>query len=91
MVRTYCGHGVNSLFHAPPNVPHYAKNKAVGVMAAGQCFTIEPMINEGTWHDEQWPDNWTAVTRDGKRSAQFEETLLVTDDGVEILTAKKSA
>lgn len=60
-------------------------------MAAGQCFTIEPMINEGTWHDEQWPDNWTAVTRDGKRSAQFEETLLVTDDGVEILTAKKSA
>jgi methionyl aminopeptidase len=47
------------------------------------------MINEGTWHDEQWPDNWTAVTRDGKRSAQFEETLLVTDDGVEVLTAKR--
>lgn len=46
------------------------------------------MINEGVWQDEQWPDNWTAVTRDGKRSAQFEETMLVTDDGVEVLTAK---
>jgi methionyl aminopeptidase len=46
------------------------------------------MINEGTWHDEQWDDKWTAVTRDGKRSAQFEETLLVTEDGVEILTAR---
>ncbi|KAJ3310534.1 Methionine aminopeptidase 1 [Boothiomyces sp. JEL0838] len=88
VVRTYCGHGINSLFHAAPNVPHYAKNKAVGVMKPGHCFTIEPMISEGVWQDEQWPDGWTAVTRDGKRSAQFEETLLVTDDGVEILTAK---
>jgi methionyl aminopeptidase len=47
------------------------------------------MINEGTWHDDQWPDGWTAVTRDGKRSAQFEETMLVTEDGVEVLTAKR--
>lgn len=46
------------------------------------------MINEGVWQDEQWPDGWTAVTRDGKRSAQFEETLLVTEDGVEVLTKK---
>ncbi|KAJ3272059.1 Methionine aminopeptidase 1 [Terramyces sp. JEL0728] len=88
VVRTYCGHGINSLFHAAPNVPHYAKNKAVGVMKPGHCFTIEPMISEGVWQDEQWLDGWTAVTRDGKRSAQFEETLLVTEDGVEILTAK---
>ncbi|KAI9193430.1 peptidase M24, structural domain-containing protein [Polychytrium aggregatum] len=87
VVRSYCGHGINGLFHAAPSVPHYAKNKAVGVMKPGHTFTIEPMISEGVWQDEQWPDGWTVVTRDGKRSAQFEETLLVTETGVEVLTA----
>ncbi|KAI0221130.1 Methionine aminopeptidase 1, partial [Massospora cicadina] len=87
VVRSYCGHGINSLFHCAPNVPHYAANKAVGVMKEGHTFTIEPMISEGVWQDEHWPDNWTAVTRDGKRSAQFEHTLLVTKKGCEILTA----
>ncbi|KAJ6502579.1 peptidase M24, structural domain-containing protein [Mycena sanguinolenta] len=87
-VRTYTGHGINTLFHCPPNVPHYAKNKAVGTMKAGMVFTIEPMINLGSsWADVHWPDNWTATTVDGKRSAQFEETLLITETGVEILTA----
>lgn len=57
-------------------------------MKAGHTFTIEPMINEGTWHDETWPDGWTSTTRDGKRSAQFEHTLLVTETGVEVLTAR---
>lgn len=90
VVRTYCGHGINSLFHAAPNVPHYARNKAVGVMKPGQCFTIEPMISEGVWQDDQWPDGWTAVTKDGLRSAQFEETLLVTETGVDILTARSN-
>ncbi|KAI9298019.1 methionine aminopeptidase [Neoconidiobolus thromboides FSU 785] len=85
VVRTYCGHGINSKFHCSPNVPHYTKNKAVGVMKVGHTFTIEPMINEGVWQDEHWPDDWTAVTRDGKRSAQFEHTLLVTENGCEIL------
>lgn len=61
-------------------------NKAIGVMKPGHCFTIEPMICEGSWRDELWPDNWTAVTCDGKRSAQFEHTMLVTETGVEILT-----
>jgi len=79
------------LFHTAPNVPHYANNKAVGVMKAGNSFTIEPMISEGTWRDEQWPDNWTAVTADGKRSAQFEQTLLVTDTGCEILTVRRNS
>ncbi|KAM9699325.1 methionine aminopeptidase 1 isoform 2-T2 [Dama dama] len=65
-----------------------AENKAVGVMKAGHVFTIEPMICEGGWQDETWPDGWTAVTRDGKRSAQFEHTLLVTDTGCEILTRR---
>ncbi|KAJ3031402.1 UNVERIFIED_CONTAM: Methionine aminopeptidase 1 [Siphonaria sp. JEL0065] len=86
VVRTYCGHGIGKYFHCSPSIPHYGKNKAVGVMKPGHVFTIEPMISEGTWKDEQWPDRWTAVTQDGKRSAQFEETMVVTETGVEILT-----
>jgi len=86
--RTYCGHGINELFHTVPTIPHYAKNKAIGVMKAGHIFTIEPMINEGINGTEHWPDDWTAVTKDGKRSAQFEHTLLVTDKGCEILTKR---
>uniref|UniRef100_A0A7S1XFD4 Methionine aminopeptidase n=1 Tax=Compsopogon caeruleus TaxID=31354 RepID=A0A7S1XFD4_9RHOD len=88
VVRSYCGHGIHRLFHCAPNVPHYKKNKSVGICKPGQIFTIEPMINAGGSQDETWPDKWTSVTVDGKRSAQFEHTLLVTDDGVEILTAK---
>ncbi|KAI5809764.1 peptidase M24, structural domain-containing protein [Peziza echinospora] len=88
VVKTYCGHGVNRLFHCAPNVPHYAKNKAVGTAKPGMCFTIEPMINLGTWKDKTWPDDWTSTTTDGKLSAQFEHTLLVTEDGVEVLTAR---
>ncbi|TFK42611.1 peptidase M24, structural domain-containing protein [Crucibulum laeve] len=88
VVRTYTGHGINDLFHCSPNIPHYAKNKAIGTMKAGMVFTIEPMINLGhNWGDVHWPDNWTATTVDGKRSAQFEDTLLITETGVEILTA----
>jgi len=90
VVRSYCGHGIHRLFHTAPNVPHYANNKAVGVMKAGNAFTIEPMINAGSYHDDQWPDKWTAVTRDGQRSAQFEQTLLVTDTGCDVLTARST-
>ncbi|KAK6617909.1 Methionine aminopeptidase 1 [Polyplax serrata] len=88
VVKSYCGHGIHKLFHTAPNIPHYAKNKAVGVMKPGHCFTIEPMISQGTWRDEMWPDSWTAVTADGLLSAQFEQTLLVTDSGVEVLTKR---
>lgn len=88
VVKSYCGHGIGELFHCAPNIPHYARNKAVGVMKAGQTYTIEPMINAGVWRDRMWPDGWTAVTADGKRSAQFEHTLLVTETGVEVLTAR---
>jgi methionyl aminopeptidase len=88
VIKTYCGHGINQLFHTAPNIPHYAKNKAVGQAKAGMCFTIEPMIALGTHKDKTWPDDWTSVTQDGKRTAQFEHTLLVTEDGVEILTAR---
>ncbi|OBZ75541.1 Methionine aminopeptidase 1 [Grifola frondosa] len=83
-VRTYCGHGINDLFHCAPNVPHYAKNKAIGTMKPGM------MINLGhNWDQVHWPDSWTATTIDGKRSAQFEETLLITETGVEVMTAGK--
>lgn len=90
VVRTYCGHGIGSLFHTAPNVPHYQKNKAKGVMREGHVFTVEPMINLGGYDDLTWGDNWTAVTRDGKRSAQFEHTVLVTKDGCEIMTAREN-
>ncbi|CAA7271726.1 unnamed protein product [Cyclocybe aegerita] len=88
VVRTYTGHGINDLFHcSPTNIPHYAKNKAVGTMKAGMTFSIEPMLNLGTnWGDVHWPDNWTATTTDGNRSAQFEDTILITENGAEILT-----
>ncbi|ORM40356.1 Methionine aminopeptidase 1 [Babesia sp. Xinjiang] len=88
VVRTYCGHGVGLDFHSLPNVPHYRNNKAIGILRPGHVFTIEPMLNLGSWRDVKWPDDWTAVTVDGKRSAQFEHTLLVTDTGVEVLTRR---
>ncbi|GAA5829907.1 hypothetical protein JCM5353_006110 [Sporobolomyces roseus] len=85
--KTYVGHGINQLFHCAPNVPHYAGNRASGTMRVGQTFTIEPMICVGQQKEVHWPDNWTAATCDGKASAQFEETLLITPEGVEVLTA----
>ena len=88
VVKSYCGHGIGTLFHCAPNVPHYAKNKAVGSMKEGHVFTIEPMINAGDYKDVTWPDGWTAVTKDGSRSAQYEHTMAVTADGVELLTAR---
>lgn len=88
VVRSYCGHGIHELFHCSPNVPHYARNKAVGVMKPGHSFTIEPMINQGVFNDRTWPDDWTSVTKDGKLSAQFENTMIVTETGVEVLTAR---
>ncbi|GAM26440.1 hypothetical protein SAMD00019534_096150 [Acytostelium subglobosum LB1] len=88
VVKSYCGHGVGRLFHGNPTIPHYGKNKAVGTMKSGHIITIEPMINEGTWNDDMWPDDWTAVTKDGKRSAQFEHTILITDTGYEVLTKR---
>lgn len=62
--------------------------QAKGVMREGMTFSIEPMINAGEWKDVHWPDEWTAVTKDGERSAQFEHTLLVTADGCEALTKR---
>ena len=88
VVRNYCGHGVGTNFHCPPNIPHYKKNKTIGFCKPGMTFSIEPMINIGTWRDVTWPDDWTSATEDGKLSAQYEHTLLVTEDGVDILTKR---
>lgn len=89
VVKSYCGHGIGKdLFHCPPNVPHYKRNKAVGVVREGVCWTLEPMLGIGDWRDVTWPDHWTAVTADGRPSAQFEHTVVATAGGVEVLTAR---
>jgi len=90
VVKRYSGHGCGRLFHTSPTIPHYAGSKAPGVLRPGHIFTIEPMINlqNNNWQDVTWPDNWTAVTRNGARSAQFEHMLLVTETGCEVLTAR---
>mmetsp|Transcript_37700 Transcript_37700/g.82610 ORF Transcript_37700/g.82610 Transcript_37700/m.82610 type:complete len:447 (+) Transcript_37700:137-1477(+) len=87
-VKKFCGHGIGTVFHCNPNIFHYRNSEPNGKMAPGHTFTIEPMICEGTSQCLSWPDDWTATTTDGKRSAQFEHTLLVTPDGVEALTGK---
>jgi methionyl aminopeptidase len=89
VVRTYCGHGIGKHFHCFPNVPHYKGNKATGAMKPGHAFTIEPMINlSKEWRDELWPDGWTAVTKDGSLSAQYEHTMVCTEFGVDVLTKR---
>jgi methionyl aminopeptidase len=87
VVRSFVGHGVGEEFHTAPAVQHYFDPSADLVLEPGLTFTIEPMINEGSWElGRIWPDGWTAPTRDGSRSAQFEHSLLVTPAGVEVLT-----
>ena len=86
VVRAFVGHGIGTTFHADPQIPHYYDPRATTRLEAGMTFTIEPMITAGSWEHRMWDDKWTAVTADLKRTAQFEHTLLVTDDGAEILT-----
>ncbi len=87
VVREYCGHGIGRVYHEDPQVLHYYNraNDSV-VLQPGMTFTIEPMINEGTRHTRLMPDGWTVVTKDRRLSAQWEHTIAVTEDGVEILT-----
>ncbi|WP_066381161.1 type I methionyl aminopeptidase [Anabaena sp. CA = ATCC 33047] len=86
VVRDFVGHGINRIFHTAPDIPHYGTRGKGKRLRPGMVFTIEPMINEGTYEVEMLSDGWTAVTRDRKLSAQFEHTVVVTEDGVEILT-----
>jgi methionyl aminopeptidase len=88
VVRDFCGHGIGKVFHEEPQVLHYGQPGTGMELKAGMIFTIEPMINAGTWQTKILPDGWTAVTKDHKLSAQWEHTILVTPTGVEILTAR---
>jgi methionyl aminopeptidase len=86
VVRSFVGHGIAEQFHTDLQIPHYDDQRATTLIEPGMTFTIEPMITMGAYDHVIWPDNWTAVTVDRRRTAQFEHTLLVTDDGAEILT-----
>ncbi|QHO91001.1 type I methionyl aminopeptidase [Actinomyces sp. 432] len=87
VVRDYTGHGVGEAFHSGLIIPHYdSAPRFDDVMEVGMVFTIEPMLTLGTEEWEQWDDGWTVVTKDRSRTAQFEHTLVVTEDGADILT-----
>jgi methionyl aminopeptidase len=86
VVREFVGHGVGFEFHESPQIPHFGDKGQGVVLVPGMVFTIEPMINLGARHLKILDDDWTAVTRDGSLSAQFEQTILVTADGFESLT-----
>lgn len=86
VVRAFIGHGVGETFHSDLSVLHYFDSRDRRVIEEGMTFTIEPMIAIGDWRHRMWDDDWTAVTVDTKRTAQFEHTLVVTDDGVDVLT-----
>lgn len=88
IVREYCGHGIGAEFHEEPQVMHYGKAGTGEVLKEGMCFTIEPMVNVGKRQCKLLKDEWTVVTRDRSLSAQWEHTLLVTKNGVEILTLR---
>jgi methionyl aminopeptidase len=86
VVREFVGHGVGYEFHEPPQVPHFGRRNEGITLVPGMVFTIEPMINLGEKNLRILDDGWTAVTRDGSLSAQYEQTILVTPDGYESLT-----
>ncbi|PLZ91711.1 type I methionyl aminopeptidase [Fischerella muscicola CCMEE 5323] len=86
VVRDLVGHGVGRQFHMEPQVPHYGKRGSGLKLRPGMVFTVEPMLNQGTYDLKFLPDRWTVITKDKKLSAQFEHTVAVTEEGVEILT-----
>ncbi len=89
VVREYCGHGIGHKMHEAPQIAHYGTKGKGQVLKSGMTFTIEPMINQGSRQIAHLADDWTVVTKDGKLSAQWEHTILVTDNGYEILTLRE--
>ncbi|ODS23946.1 type I methionyl aminopeptidase [Candidatus Endobugula sertula] len=89
VVREYCGHGIGKTFHEEPQIFHYGTPNTGLALKEGMCFTIEPMINAGKPYTKLKSDGWTVETKDGRLSAQWEHTLLVTATGVDVLTARK--
>ena len=88
VVRDFCGHGISTSFHEPPNILHYGEKNTGMELKAGMTFTIEPMINAGKFDIKLLNDGWTVVTQDHELSAQYEHTVLVTENGSEILTLR---
>ncbi len=88
VVREYCGHGIGKNFHEDPQVLHYGSPNSGDKLVPGMTFTIEPMVNSGKRHVRLLPDQWTVVTKDHSLSAQWEHTILVTEDGFEVLTRR---
>ncbi len=88
VVREYCGHGIGKRFHESPQILHYGKKNTGVTLEEGMIFTIEPMINVGSYKTKVLNDGWTVVTQDHELSAQYEHTILVTDNGSEILTLR---
>ena len=86
VVKDFCGHGISTKFHEPPNILHYGKKNTGIEIQPGMTFTIEPMINVGKYDVKVLDDGWTAVTKDKTLSAQFEHTLGITENGYEIFT-----
>jgi methionyl aminopeptidase len=86
VVRDMVGHGVGRVFHTEPQIPHFGQRGTGVKLRPGMVFTIEPMLNEGTYELKFLSDRWTVITKDKKLSAQFEHTIAVTEDGFEILT-----
>ena len=90
VVRDFCGHGIGTRFHEEPNILHYGNKNEGKTLETGMIFTVEPMINIGSYHSKILSDGWTAVTKDKSLSAQFEHTVGVKNDGYEIFTKSKS-
>lgn len=89
VVREYCGHGIGREFHEDPQILHYGSAGSGMALKAGMCFTIEPMVNAGKRQVKLLPDGWTVVTKDRKLSAQWEHTILCTNEGYEVLTLRQ--
>ena len=89
VVRDFCGHGIGTRFHEEPNILHYGNKNEGKTLETGMIFTVEPMINIGSYHSKILSDGWTAVTKDKSLSAQFEHTVGVKNDGYEIFTKSK--
>lgn len=86
VVREYVGHGIGTQLHEPPSVPNFGKKNEGALLRVGMAIAIEPMVTEGKWQTKVMDDKWTVVTKDGKLSSHFEDTILITEDGPEILT-----
>jgi methionyl aminopeptidase len=86
VVKDFTGHGISTAFHSGLIIPHYEDERFDTIMEVGMTFTIEPMLTLGTYEWDMWKDNWTVVTKDLKRTAQFEHTMVVTEAGAEVLT-----